>query len=126
MKTNLFIATLFVILLACKKDIPFDQKSGEITVKQYFTDHGLEVRGYIIISGSTIKKFDTAVKDQLGSYRMDVHFVGEDAKAFDINVLFNHDKDAKWFMQALKAGDDASFEVKQWIENKRNLNIPVK
>lgn len=126
------LAMAVTIQSSCKnvtpgpKSEPLSQIRAEHAAREFATMHGFEHADQMI-SGSTIQKYESVTTEADGTANMKVYFLAEGStKPLGITFIFGHTTPNQWAIKAVKADGAESDELKQWLENKRNMNEPVK
>ena len=128
---SLCLLITLVIPFACKngtpltKSEPLNQEKAQVAVREYVTMHGFEHLDQVV-SGSTIQKFEKLEMEPEGNASMKVYFKSQTAtEPVGIIFIFGHTTHDRWAIKSLQAESSASNELNQWLENKRDLNVPV-
>ncbi|MEO6132197.1 MAG: hypothetical protein ABIQ02_10140 [Saprospiraceae bacterium] len=129
---TLCLLSTLVIPIGCKngtpltKREPLTQEKAQDAVRAYVTMHGFEHLDQVI-SGGTIQKYEKLEMESDGNASMKVYFKSQTAtEPLGIIFIFGHTSPDRWAIKSLQAESSASNELNQWLENKRNLNVPVK
>ncbi|MEP6646693.1 MAG: hypothetical protein ABJC12_06365 [Saprospiraceae bacterium] len=126
------LAIIVTLQSSCKnvgpvsKSEPLSQIRAEHAAREFATMHGYEHADQMI-SGSTIQKYESVTAEPDGTTSMKVFFLAEGStRPLGIIFIFGHTTPDQWAIKSIKPDGTASDELKQWLENKANINEPVK